>query len=220
MNNKLSFDEPVCLLGGGDVPENLALALPQGPLICADSGADYALLAGRKPVAVIGDMDSINPTVRARFADVVHPIADQNSTDFEKCLSYVEAPFIYGFGFLGKRMDHTIASLSSLARFADRPIALVGDGDVTICIEDRAQFATAVGTQIGILPWPFASCESTGLKWELNELDLSLGAQISSSNMAKAKTVDIKVKEGRVLVTIARPDLTMLPAAFGLSFTG
>ncbi|MEO1562714.1 MAG: thiamine diphosphokinase [Pseudomonadota bacterium] len=215
--DKLVFDEAVCLLGGGEVPSNLPHVLPDGPLICADSGADYALLAGREPVAIFGDMDSINPTVRARFADIVHLVEDQNSTDFEKCLMRIEAPFIYGFGFLGRRMDHTIASLSTLAKFATPPIALIGDGDVTLCLNGSARFEVEPDMDIGLLPWPIAACTSKGLKWELDGLDLQLGGQISSSNKAVGELVEVTVLSGTVLVTLPLRNLERLPSAFGLS---
>lgn len=220
MSIDLTFNEPVCLLGGGEVPPNLAQMLPKGPLICADSGADYALLAGREPVAIIGDMDSINPTVRSRFADLVRLVDDQDSTDFEKCLRMIDAPFIYGFGFLGRRMDHTIASLSTLSKYLKCPIALIGDGDVIVCVRDRACFETSKGMGIGVLPWPAADCESKGLEWELNGLDLQLGGQISSSNRAASEKVEISVKSGAVLVTLPVDRIASLPKAFGLSFDG
>jgi len=220
MSSNLVFDEPICLLGGGDVPSNLATILPKGPLICADSGADYALLAGREPVAIIGDMDSINPTVRARFSDLIHLVEDQSSTDFEKCLNMIEAPFIYGFGFLGRRMDHTIASLSILSKYLKCPIALIGDGDVTVLVRGQASFPAKDGMGIGILPWPEAVCETTGLNWNLNGLDLALGGQISSSNRATGNTFHITVHSGAVLVTLPVDQITTLPGAFGLSLSG
>ena len=213
--DKLVFEDPVILLGGGEMPPNLPAVLPEGPLICADSGADYALLAGREPVAIFGDMDSINPTVRARFADIVHIIEDQNSTDFEKCLMRIEAPFVYGFGFLGRRMDHTIASLSTLAKFAAPPIALIGDGDVTVCVRGAARFETSPGMGIGVLPWPSAACVSQGLKWELDGLNLQLGGQISSSNAATGPFVELEVKSGMILVTLPIEALETLSSAFG-----
>ncbi|MEM0976783.1 MAG: thiamine diphosphokinase [Pseudomonadota bacterium] len=219
MTTKLKFDRPVCLLGGGDVPKDLASVLPSGPLICADSGADYALLAGREPTAIIGDMDSINPTVRSRFADLVHLVEDQDSTDFEKCLRAIEAPFVFGFGFLGRRMDHTIASLSTLAKFSATPIALVGDGDVIVALRTRATFEIGAGDTVGILPWPEAQCTSTGLEWELDGLHLRLGTQVSSSNRARVSEVTIDVEEGLILVTLPSRLTKNLPSAFGLSST-
>ena len=218
MTHNLKFKEPVCLLGGSDVPLNLANILPGGPLICADSGADHAVPVGREPVAIIGDMDSISPTVRTRFSDLIHPVEDQNSTDFEKCLRSIKAPFVFGFGFLGRRMDHTIASLSVLAKFESCPVALIGDGDVTVYLSDRAEFATKPDMGIGILPWPRADCSSDGLEWELNGLDLALGGQISSSNRAKGNRVHIEVHSGAVLVTLPVDQIASLPSAFGLSF--
>lgn len=213
---KRHYETPVSLIGGGDVPKNLGSLIPQGPVICADGGADVALLAGRTPDAVFGDMDSINPTAKAKFADRLYQIADQNSTDFEKCLDHIEAPFIFGFGFLGRRLDHSIAALSTLLKYSKTPIALIGEGDVTLCLTEKAVFPSFSGMGIGILPWPAACCVSQGLKWELNDLDLSLSGQISSSNQATGDQVEISVQSGAVLVTLPLEGLEALPQAFGL----
>ncbi|MEM9717220.1 MAG: thiamine diphosphokinase [Pseudomonadota bacterium] len=214
---KLRFDQPVTLLGGGGISPKVTRYIGYEPLICADSGADQALKLGRQPDAVIGDLDSISDAARAAFGDVIHEVAEQDSTDFEKCLNAIDAPFIFGFGFLGRRMDHTIASLSILSKYHSTPIALVGQGDVTLCLSGEVTIPVKPGSTVGILPWPAAVCESDGLRWELNDLDLTLGGQISSSNEAIKPEIHIKILEGAILLTLPARGLDRLPSAFGLS---
>ena len=52
-----------------------------------------------------GDMDSIDKDI-LKNPDIENiPIADQNSTDLEKCLSQVSAEIFIGFGFLDLRLE-------------------------------------------------------------------------------------------------------------------
>ena len=79
--------EIVTLLGAGDICDvvfNESLAL--GPkVVAADGGAKTALVHGVMPEAVIGDFDSLDPSVRDVIPlDRLHHIMDQDTTDFEK----------------------------------------------------------------------------------------------------------------------------------------
>ena len=61
----------------------------------------------------------------------MHPLAEQDTTDLEKALRHVRAPAIIGFGFLGKRFDHSLAALNVLARYTrQHRVMLVGSDDV------------------------------------------------------------------------------------------
>ena len=72
---------------------NRALALAK-TVVAADGGADQAVNHGVIPDAVIGDFDSITNTTRARIPeDRLHPDQDQDTTDFDKCLSQISRAF-------------------------------------------------------------------------------------------------------------------------------
>jgi hypothetical protein len=115
----------VTLVGGGPVSAiALAKARALAPgIVGADSGADRLLRLGVTPEAVIGDMDSLSAVARARLADRLFPIAEQDTTDFDKALRLIAAPFVLGLGFAGARADHGLAVLNTLARHPDRPHA-------------------------------------------------------------------------------------------------
>ncbi|NCU21110.1 thiamine pyrophosphokinase, partial [Candidatus Falkowbacteria bacterium] len=88
----IKSNKGVTLIGGARVgASDLAQALALAPcLVAADGGADRALALGHMPEAVIGDFDSISPAARAAIApERLHPIAEQDSTDFGKCLRHV-----------------------------------------------------------------------------------------------------------------------------------
>eukprot|EP01031_Cornospumella_fuschlensis_P053214 gene53214-64999_t len=85
----------VTLVGGGPVSAvALAKARALAPrIVGADSGADRLLRLGVTPEAVIGDMDSLSTDARAQLADRLFPIAEQDTTDFDKALRLIAAPF-------------------------------------------------------------------------------------------------------------------------------
>ena len=62
-------------------------------------------------------MDSLADSERLRAAGVpIHAVAEQETTDLEKCLYSVEAPLFVGLGFLGGRIDHHLAAMNALAQ--------------------------------------------------------------------------------------------------------
>ena len=97
----VSASTPVCLVGGASIAKTEVLSVAR--LVCAyiavDSGANHLLETGIVPKAVIGDLDSLSQNARATFADRLHHIAEQSTTDFEKALTRVAAPVIIALGF-------------------------------------------------------------------------------------------------------------------------
>ena len=108
----------VTLAGGGPFGKAaLQRALRFAPVIVgADGGADRLLQLNAVPQAVIGDLDSITDGARARLSDRLFPIDEQETTDFDKALRSIKAPFVLGLGFAGARMDHGLAVLNALVR--------------------------------------------------------------------------------------------------------
>lgn len=100
----LAVREAVTLVGGGPVAaHHLRAALGIAPIaVGCDGGGDVSLPDGVQYRAVIGDMDSLLGSARLAAAGVpLHRIAEQDSTDLEKCLRSISAPLVIGLGFLG-----------------------------------------------------------------------------------------------------------------------
>ncbi|UYV37753.1 hypothetical protein N4R57_01135 [Rhodobacteraceae bacterium D3-12] len=81
----------------------LCAAIDHAPrIVAADGAAQEVLRHGFMPEAVIGDFDSLSEASKRRISqDRLHEISEQDSTDFEKCLSRIEAPLVLGVGFEG-----------------------------------------------------------------------------------------------------------------------
>ena len=99
-------DTGITLVAGGPVDRTtLRMALKHAPmLVAADGGADRALRHGAEPIAVIGDLDSISDAARTRLgAGRLHHVAEQETTDLDKCLRSIKARFILAIGVTGGR---------------------------------------------------------------------------------------------------------------------
>ena len=197
---------PVTLLGGADIDAgDLNMCLRLAPMVvAADGGADHALRAGRSPVAVIGDMDSLTEAARTAFAAVLHPVAEQDTTDFEKCLTRIRAPLILAAGFLGGRLDHTLSTLGVLARLRACHVVLVTRDDVCVLLPaGESLWPLATGLRLGVLPLGAVRVSSEGRRWDLNDRAMAPDGLVSSSNAVASGPVRLQVA-GPVLLTLPR----------------
>ncbi|WP_394154152.1 thiamine diphosphokinase [Loktanella salsilacus] len=195
---------PITLLGGSDTDNSqLNICLKVAPsVVAADGGADHALRHDLKPIAVIGDMDSLSNKARTAFADALHHVAEQDSTDFEKCLTRIKAPLIMAAGFLGGRLDHTLAVLGTLARLRAHHVILVSPDDVCVLLpHGHSMWQLSPGLRAGVLPLGHATVSSNGLVWDLAGSKLAPDGLVSSSNAVKQAQVSFDVA-GPVLLTL------------------
>ncbi len=202
-------DRGVTLVGGGEIAATaLAEALALAPLlVAADGGADQALRHGHMPQAVIGDFDSITPAGRqAIAADRLHHVPEQESTDFEKALRAIDAPWILALGFSGQRVDHTLAAFSTLARHPNRRALILSDHDVCFLAPPALSLDLPPGTRLSLFPMGPVRGESAGLRWPIGGLDFAPHCRIGTSNEALGP-VWLGFDAPRMLVILPRPQL-------------
>lgn len=200
----------VTLVGGGPVSRaELALCLRHAPKIVAvDGGADRVLAAGLQPEAVVGDFDSISAAARAAIpAARQHVIAEQMTTDFDKALRSVAAPFVLAAGFAGARIDHGLAVLNALVRHADRACLLVGPRDVVFHAPARLALEMRVGDRLSLFPMAAVAGRSAGLEWPIGGLRFAPDGMIGTSNRVTARQVVIEMDGPGMLVILPRARL-------------
>jgi len=196
----------VTLLGGGEAAAQcLDEALALAPLlVAADCGADRALALGHMPDAVIGDLDSIGAAARAAIAPQrLHLVDEQETTDFDKCLRHVAAPFVLALGFFGGRLDHTLAAMTVLVRHSGRPVLMLGAEDVVFAAPPALGLDLAPGTRLSLFPMGPVRGRAEGLRWPLEGADFTPAGRIGTSNEAL----------GTVRLSLEGPMLVLLPRA-------
>lgn len=213
---RLASRQPVTLIGGAPVPRaDLDAALALAPVLAAaDGGADAALANGFVPQAVWGDFDSISPQARAAIpTENLHRIAEQDSTDFEKCLSRIDAPLVLAIGFCGARQDHFLAALNTLARGIGPPCILIADQDIVTLCPPRIALDLVPGTRLSLFPMGPASGRATGLRWPIEGLDFAPAGRVGTSNAATGP-VSIEMR-GPMLLILPRAQLGLLARSLG-----
>ncbi|WP_179379024.1 thiamine diphosphokinase [Jannaschia marina] len=203
---------PQTLVGGAPVSTQvLKIALTHGPRVVAvDGGADTLLAAGVMPDLVVGDLDSISGTARDAYADRLHHIAEQDSTDFAKALRTSPAPFSIGVGFIGARVDHFLSVLTELARTRAR-VLLLGEEDCLCILPPRLSLDLDPGTRVSLWPVGPARGVSTGLEWPIEGLAFGPGTRTGTSNAATGPvTLDV---EGTMALILPAAELPSLIAA-------
>lgn len=195
--------DPVALIGGAfAAPAALDAALSLARrVVAADGGALTAAARGLKPEAVIGDFDSLGDSQRAAFAaDTLHHVAEQDSTDFEKCITRIDAPLIVGAGFSGARLDHQLAVCNVLVRHPARRCILIGEEDIVFLTPPALALDLAPGTRVSLFPMGVVEGRSEGLNWPIDGLTLTPDGQIGTSNIAL----------GRIELSVTAPKLLMI----------
>ncbi|MGZ3216755.1 thiamine diphosphokinase [Paracoccus sp. T5] len=194
----------VTVIGGGAVSDaDLTQALGVAPvLVAADGGADQALALGRAPDWVIGDLDSISHSARRRIPSsrVMH-VAEQDSTDFVKCLSRIDAPVVMAVGFAGLRLDHTLAALTAMVQPQAPCVVMLASDDVIFACPPRLMLPLMPGTRVSLYPMGPAQGTSTGLEWPIEGIGFAPGGRVGTSNRAT----------GLVTLRMEGPMLVMLP---------
>ncbi|KAJ1929748.1 thiamine pyrophosphokinase [Tieghemiomyces parasiticus] len=182
--------------------------------ICADGGANRLEFV---PDGICGDLDSVRPEVVKYFAaqgTEVRQVKDQDTTDFMKCLSWIDTLVtakghnvsevtVVAYGGLGGRFDHTMSSIYTLYNFGvERPIYLVSRNTMTCLLQEgesriECDWYKSRPT-CGILPIGADSTVLTtrGLRWNLNNQESSFHGMLSTSNI---------IDEPEVVVTTSKP---------------
>jgi thiamine pyrophosphokinase len=194
-SNVLSFENPVLLVGGGAYDPALAVryAAAGYVLIAADGGANALDRHGLQPRAIIGDMDSLKDRAQWETRAKVIEIAEQATTDFEKCLYATSAPFYLALGFTGHQFGHTLSALHVLARYgASKNVVMVDSVDVIFATAEPFEMTMEPGERLSIYPLgPVTFERSEGLKYPLDGLHMEQGHQIGTSNEAMAHKIAI-----------------------------
>lgn len=204
----------ISLVGAGTVgAANLRLAVESAPvLVAADGGARAVLAAGFMPELVIGDLDSLGPAERKAVGPGrLLNISEQETTDFEKCLARLRAPFIIALGFGGPRIDHALAAWQALVRYPQTRCIVLGGSDLIFAAPAgrRLFLDLPAGSRLSLFPLGPVSGRSVGLAWPIDGLEFTPLGRTGVSNRVTGP-VELEFDAPGMLVILPR---RALPAA-------
>lgn len=137
---------------------------------------------GRKPLAVVGDMDSLSAEVQEAYSDILVHVAEQDDNDMTKAMRWVlsehpEVTEIVILGATGLREDHTIGNLGLLMEYTrlfelgERKVSIVSDYGSAFAITDSCDLHLGEGRRFSFFTADNSlRVTSTGLQWPLDEV--------------------------------------------------
>lgn len=204
----------VVVLAGGERP-HAGLTLPAAELVvAADSGADVAVGLGTAVDVLVGDLDSVAETTRARLSHAgarieVHP-RDKDATDLELAIEVAlghRPAVLVVVGGHGGRLDHAWAVLGLLAATAHRVARLeawMGAAQVAFAGPRgaTAEMPARVGELVSLVPvaGDVHGVTTDGLRWPLDGAELPRGSGWGMSNEAAATPARVAVADGTLAV--------------------
>ena len=175
-------------------------------LYAADSAADRLVPLGFKPT-VVGDLDSVDPSLLGSELRVVHS-PDPDTTDCDKLLALVENDGHTALTLAcveGDLLDHVLASLASVAR-SDLDIRLVLRNAMGyVCRPGKSiSVPKCFGKRVSLIPLARSTgVVLQGVLWELSEAILEPAGFLSVSNEGTGD-VFVSIASGVCLLFIER----------------
>ncbi len=182
-------------------------------LIAADGGAVHLQALGLQPGIVIGDMDSISPTLlndlKAQGTQLIIYPKDKDHTDLELALIYSSqngVNEILLFGILGGRLDQTLANLLLLTKdeWQDMSLIISNPPDIAYVMRDHDTISLQgnSGDIVSLIPLSpvVTDISAQGLKWPLKDAELTIGNTISVSNELLEDSARIEIGIGKLLL--------------------
>lgn len=201
------------ILANGQFPtHNIPLQLlhQADRLICCDGALDKLInhdaFNSQQPLTIIGDGDSIDPTLRAKFKDKFIHVSDQYTNDLTKAINLCEpnaTTSVDIIGATGLRDDHNLANISLLSDYSVKcpfPVRMVTDYGIFTPISSDTTFKSFARQQVSIFTFD-SSIQLTfeGLEYPLDHCKLTRLWQ-GSLNASLGDSFTIKVSHGPVLV--------------------
>ena len=154
--------------------------LHQASTVIACDGAVEALLHEHiTPDAIVGDLDSLTPQLRAQYADRIHLFNEQETNDLTKTVRFAHVSGhkeVLILGATGLREDHTLGNISLLMEYAqlfDR-IEMLSDYGIFTPLLATTTLTSLPGIQVSIFSLSESRIISTsGLRWPIQNRKLT-----------------------------------------------
>lgn len=189
----------LCL--NGELPDLAFFVRMNLPIIAADGAANGLLERGINPTLILGDLDSVYPTILQTHTH--YHLANQDTSDYQKAMHYLNEtnllPAIV-VGMQGGNLDHV---LNNINIFMGTNCLLYSPPVRGLVIKKSLiNLTLPEQTKISLLGIPKALISSTGLKWELECASLSFPGNASCFNRTHLPEISLTIHEGAVLFLI------------------
>lgn len=178
-------------------------------VIAADGGMTHAAALGLVPELWLGDFDSSDEALVARYADVPrqpYPVA-KNATDGELAVDEavrLGATELVLAGGFGGQADHAFAHLMLLLQLKARGIRVMlssGHEEAWPLLDDSVEIELPPASRLSILPvTDLERISIEGVRWPLTDRDVMLGSTLTLSNEVQTSPARVSVAAGKAIV--------------------
>lgn len=186
---------------------------PDDRIICVDGGSRHVLAMGLSPFAVVGDNDSITPSIRKKLMLlkprwIQNPDLDQEQSDLEMALKYAlslhPSELIICGAFGGTRIDHTLINLHLLMipLQAGVPAKIVDERQTVWLLDGELAVTGQVNDYLSLfsLTPEVTGITTEGLKYPLYGETLYFASTRGLSNELSSNRARVTVDSGLLLV--------------------
>lgn len=202
------------ILAAGSAPRSqrtLRLLAEADFVACCDGAAAVCQSEGRPPDIIVGDGDSIDPSLRQLWADRFVHIAEQETNDltktFKHCLALGHRN-IDILGATGRREDHTMGNIALLMDYAEwlpvpfgqlPAVRMVSDYGTFYPCRDQLRLSVEEGCEVSVFSFGAKRFSAVGLRYPLYDF-----SRLWQGTLNVATQRDIRIDaEGAFLVYVA-----------------
>jgi thiamine pyrophosphokinase len=186
---------------------------PDDKIFCADGGAAHAFRLGLVPERIVGDFDSLDPSLSEYFSSqgvaFDRFVKGKNQTDGELLLSSLAQTALFAevliFGAVGGRTAHMFANILLLEHFAQsfRNITIISGSERIECVTDQKTLTDCQAFTVSFLPLSEISTISLrGFLYPLENHAVHRGESLCISNVVFAREAQVTVHQGKILMII------------------
>lgn len=174
-------------------------------IIAADGAANQLAKKNINPDYIIGDLDSLDNKYSWVNSKIIK-IPDQDSTDFEKCIDYINTHTLFPtlvLGINGGEMDHIIDNINKFIKYSSTIPMVFFDmpNKWGIAMTSTLSINTEISNIVSIFPFlQNTHLKSQGLYWELNSDNHSILQNTSTRNRTTTAHTVIQSSHDKVLV--------------------
>lgn len=197
----------IVILANGNYPSH---EVPLGCLgkadliVCCDGAVEKLVANGLEPGIIIGDLDSVTPALKIKYAGIIVQDLDQDTNDLTKAVNWcVDRNYenLVILGATGNREDHTIGNISLLAEYVKKTtVKMITDTGIITPHLTSSRLSSFRGQQISVFSVdPETGITSVGLKYKLENMKLRNWWQ-ATLNEAEGNTFDLIFEGGPLIV--------------------
>ena len=201
------IQEPVVIVANGDFPshkEPLLILQDANTIICCDGAVNHLVKNGMEPHYILGDMDSIEYSLKKKYKEQVIELPEQDQNDLRKTIEWVKNKGVKKtiiLGATGKRDDHSLANIFTLLQYpTPLEITIYSNHGIFSVVQGEQKFDSFKGQKISLFSTDSnIEVTSNNLKYNLNNKMLT-NLYCGSLNDSVDESFTLTISHGRILV--------------------